>query len=534
MKQYLYCIFAVVLFPTMALSQIRWQTTHVGTSSGDCQLVSTRLAFTINEFCVNVEEEAVIAAVGRVTWGDSTTLEIFGTFTVTPGTCVRSMLLWNGTQILKAKLLDKNLANKQYEDVVDRDTIKPVVVVRDPSLIEYLGNNVYRFKIYPVAINKSRRIRILYTVPFSLVNDGPRFKVNTAFTVGAALNTPTVVPIEIRRPSESVGFYIINYGTVNKLVQYGATYEIPYADITYKPTSSSALTFRTVSLIPDSVACMMAYTSVVGSGYTAGNYTAVFVRPPEQVKTIAQTLATSGGGSIEAMVTAGAKMYITDFNSKLFLGVYLKSLLEWDSKVAWTVYNSTGHIELQCNQTCSPKSGPSSDSLLPLIWGSKYTFLEKQGDVGGLYGFVDSRMSLLALESDVLPTAEAALLEDEGIPVLKPTEILLDTSKIPAVPKDDAIFEYNTRIVNMLKQQFLAFECMIVNRLLRLTFDNLINRVIKISLYDIRGRLLQSWDNVMVRNGRVELSMPPQARGCVIIRVHAGTEMYQKKIVLAR
>lgn len=189
MKKYAYFILAVFLFPGMALAQIRWQTTHAGTSSGDCQLVSTRLTFTINEFCANVEEEAVITAVGRVASGDSMTLEIFGTFTVTPGTCVRSMLLWNGNVILKAKLLDRNLANKQYEDIVHRDTIVPVVR-RDPCLIEYLGNSVYRFKIYPVAANHSRKIRILYTVPFTLVNDGPLFKINTAFTVGAALNPP--------------------------------------------------------------------------------------------------------------------------------------------------------------------------------------------------------------------------------------------------------------------------------------------------------------------------------------------------------
>jgi hypothetical protein len=533
MKQFVYLMLAVFLFPTIALSQIRWQTTHVGTSSGDCQLVSTRLTFTINEFCVNVEEEAVIAAIGRVAWGDSTTLEIFGTFTVSPGTSVRSMLLWNGNTILKAKLLDKNLANKQYEDVVHRDTIRPVVV-RDPSLIEYLGNNVYRFKIYPVAINKSRKIRILYSVPFALVNDGPQFNINTAFTVGAALNTPAIVPIEVRRPSSSVGKYIINYGTITKMVQYGATYEVPYTDLTYRPTSYSALMFRTVTLVPDSVACIMAYATSVNFGATAGHYTAMFVRPPDTVKAAVKELSSTGGGSIEAMVTAGEKMYITDFNSKLFLGVYLKSLRAWDNTVSWTAYNSTGHIAVQCTQTHFPKSGPSSDTLLPIIWGAKYTFLEKQGDLGGLYGFVDNRMSLLALESDSLSGAEAAKWADRGVPSLKPEDILLDTSQTPAVPKEDVIFEYNSGIVNMLKSQFLAFECKIINRLLNLKFANLMNKAVRISLYDISGRLLQSWNSVMVNNGRVDLTIPLQVKGCVILRVYAGKEMYQKKIAIVR
>lgn len=186
------------------------------------------------------------------------------------------------------------------------------------------------------------------------------------------------------------------------------------------------------------------------------------------------------------MVTTGNIMYITDFNSKLFLGVYLKSVSMWDGTVTWTVYNSSGRIAVQSTQTC-------------------------------------------------LPGSEPARWEERGVPPLKPWEIFLDTATTPAVPREDAIFEYNTGIiVKMLKSQLLAFECKIIKGLLNLKFANLMNKMVKVALYDIRGRLLQSWNSVMVNNGSVELTMPLQAKGCVVLRVYAGSEMYQKKIMLVR
>ena len=64
------------------------------------------------------------------------------------------MLLWNGSQILKAKLKDRQLAREQYEDVVDRQKIVPP---RDPALITYEGGGVYGIQIYPARLNESRK-----------------------------------------------------------------------------------------------------------------------------------------------------------------------------------------------------------------------------------------------------------------------------------------------------------------------------------------------------------------------------------------
>ncbi|MBD3317261.1 MAG: hypothetical protein GF344_15855 [Chitinivibrionales bacterium] len=105
----------------------------------------------------------MIATRGNVWSGDQSTLEIFGEFEMSPGTAIRSMLLWQGNTILKAKLKDRTAADSAYEEVVDRRRTQ--IVPRDPALIESLGGNRYRFKIYPVALARSRKIRILYTVP---------------------------------------------------------------------------------------------------------------------------------------------------------------------------------------------------------------------------------------------------------------------------------------------------------------------------------------------------------------------------------
>ncbi|NLE03274.1 MAG: hypothetical protein GX638_00530 [Crenarchaeota archaeon] len=74
----------------------------------------------------------------------------------------------NGDKILKAKLKDRTAADSAFETVVKRDEV--VYEPRDPALIEYSGDNQYSLKFIQWAINKSRRIRILYSVPLTCLS----------------------------------------------------------------------------------------------------------------------------------------------------------------------------------------------------------------------------------------------------------------------------------------------------------------------------------------------------------------------------
>jgi hypothetical protein len=536
MKLSRFILMAMVVLPGAAFSQIRWQTTHVGTSSGDCQLMSSKIGLTVYPFHVDVEEEAIIATLGTVWWGDSSTLEIFGEFTLSKGAALRSMLLWNGNTVLKAKLRDRTEADSAYEDVVDRD--KPRVFARDPALIEYLGNDRYRIKIYPVRINNARKIRILYTVPFLTTGGGPRFQVMPVFLSGC-LQTPTQIPVEIRKSSTVSPACIIAYGSVMKTIQFGATYQIPVTDLIVNQYSSwGSLIGQSLSPLfinPDSTVKILSYTACIDSGRAPGNYTAVFATLPDTIKAEIKEISSNKNYTIEAMLNAGEKTYITDFNQKAFIGAYIKSSAPWDSAIHWNLYNSQGKSVLEYSQHADPVSDSLTRSMLPLIWGAKYSLVEGNDNLGALFGFVDRKMSLLALESDCLPAKEAAEWTEAGVPPLNPDEIVIKPSHLPIAPENNVIFELATGIrVAKADALSIAAVVMMPNRMFRITLSKPVSGVIRVVLYDISGKVLATWTDVRPVGSQVELALPARAKGCMIVRVHAGQQMIQKKFILAQ
>ena len=526
-------VFAVALLlpGIVSAQQVKWQTTRQGTNQGYCQLESNNITMTVYPFYVDIVEEAVIGTRGSVNWGDPSTLEITGTFTLTKGTALRSMLLWNGDKILKARLLDRKYADSAYQAVVNRE------IPRDPAIIEYLGNSVYQFKIFPVAINASRKIRILYTVPFILTPNGPTFSIKTAFTTGAQF-TPTQVPVKIEKASQTIDNYILTYGTTHKTIQFGSTYLISYSDLSqwqYNPgIYSYSWVMNPVEIKPDTTSTIMAYTAKIDSGKTSGYYTAVYAIPPATVLSAHKELAVTDIPSIEAKVIAGTEAYITDFNNKKYLGTYLKSAQPWDSTIYWTVYNSSGKVVLRDTQKCSPQTDSLTQSLLPLIWAAKYSLVEGTDNLGALFGFVDQTMSLLALEKDTLSAADAALWGASGVPVLNPGEIKINPEDLPIGPDNNAIFEFSSSVIKTIKSKLLAFEIAIRNHILNLTFASLKNGAVRVVLFDVSGKTIASWDHLSVAGNTLTLELPQQAKGYMILRVYSENAMFQKSCVVVQ
>ena len=511
----------MLLFPAALFSQIRWQTTHNGTSSGNCQLEVNKIRLMVNSFYVDVEEEAAIAAIGTVWGGDSSTLEIFGEFTLSKGSALRSMLLWNGNTVLKAKLKDRTEADSAYENVVDRD--KPKVIAHDPAVIEYLGNDRYRIKIYPVRINNSRKIRILYSVPFQTTGNGPRFQIAPVFLFNCS-QSPTQIPIEIRGAASLSSRGILAYGTVLKTIQFGATYQVIVSDLARSP----------LYITPDTTEKISSFSTSIDSGRFAGHYTALYASLPDTLKAIIKEKYSTEKTTTEVKVVAGEKTYITDFNQKAFIGAYIKSGAPWDSAIHWTLYNSQGKIAMEYCQRTDPVSDSPTQAMLPLIWGAKYSLVEGNDNLGALFGFVDRKMSLLALESDSLPADEAAQWAEAGVPPLAADEIILKPSHYPAAPDNNVIIELASGI-RVVKADALSIAAVVMmpNRMFRITFSKPVTGRIHIVLYDISGKVLASWDDVRLMGNQAELALPARAKGCMIVRVHAGRQLIQKKFVLA-
>jgi hypothetical protein len=531
-------LFVVVFFVFSISSyanQIFWQTTRSGSSSGDCQLESNKIKLTVSPFYVDVEEEAVISARGSVNWGDPATLEIVGEFSLTKGTALRSLLLWNGQRLLKAKLKERTAADSAYQQVVDRE------IPRDPALVEVTGDNTYRFRIYPVGINGSRKIRVLYSVPYQVYNDGPQFRIATVFTAGAA-QAPTQVPVEIRRSAQSTGTYILTDGEVKKTVDFGATYQIPYGDLAEQAYSSwpyytSGWQCKPLIIAPDTVTSSMAYTTTLDSGKAAGHYATVFASLPDSVAAAINELYPEGVTekiSIEAKVVAGDDAYITDFNDKAFLGIYLKSTTAWDSSVTWKIFNAKGKEIYRCRQVYAPLADSLTKRMLPLVWGAKYSLAEGLGNLGALYGFTDRQMSLLALESDTLSKADADKYALSGIPPLKPEEIVIRQANIPSAPDEIVFFEFGSGVTRVAKTTDASFKIVLLaNRMVSLRFADCKAGTISARLFDIAGRVICSWNTIRVSGNTAELQLPQKARGCMILRVFTGGTVLQEKMTVA-
>jgi hypothetical protein len=534
MKILRFLLFIALVQAGMLQAQTTWQTTHTTDwhSNGNCKLESNSIRMILHPFHIDVEEEAAITAIGSVSSGDPATLEITGQFELSPGSALRSMLLWNVKILLKAKLKDRNSADSVYETVVDRN--KPVVVRRDPAIISKIGDNMYQFKIYPVAINNSRKIRILYSVPLLATNLGPRFAIKTAFTYGCS-EFPNTIPVEFIKPVYTPFQFIFEHGTIKKTLEAGATYLIPYADfISYSTDwwgnpaeSGSAL----LHLTPDSTSFNRAYSYKVDSTNAKGYYSVIFSKFPDTLAAMIKELSLTDY-TIEAKVVAGDKTYLSDIPYIGCFGVYIKSTSAWDCNVYWNVYTKDGAIATKFTQRITSDTASIFCKYLPLFWGAKYTLSEKTGNFGALFGFVDGTMSLLALERDSLKSTEALAWQAAGVPPLLPNEIIIKADDMPVLPVENVIFEYSP-VVTALPDATKAFSItMLGNNRVAIEFGKKPEGRVSIALVNLSGRLVYQLDNVAVSGHSVTLSLPAGLKGVYLMRVAAGKQQYQKKLVL--
>lgn len=534
-------LFIVLLAFSCLFSQnnsMFWQTTHNGSSNGACRLESNKINVTIHPFHMDVEEEAVIIAEGSVFWGDAKTLEIVSEFSTTPGTAIRSMLLWNGNQILKAKLCDKKAADSLYEATVDRS--KPQPIVRDPAIIEQIGANRYRVRIYPLAINTSRKIRILYSVPMQAFSSGPSFSVNSVFSPGASAY-PAQTPLTVRRGATPIVRYVLSCGSTRRQLQYDATYLLQSENLRkwhsyYYSGGYFSNEPAPFDITPDSTGNDRAYEMNVGSGIASGRYCAVFASVPDSIKN-AMSEISEGDYTLEARIMTGTKSYIADNPYNGCIGVYLKTALPWDRAVYWTLYDRDGYIACAHVQHFQPETGLVRTAMLPLFWAAKYSLDQGNQGLGALYGFVDSKMSLLALERDSMPQSLAVNFTEEGVPPLLPEEVIVNIMQLPNPPVNDVMFEIEVES-EIAAEKCAADDCRVNKvqvsangRIFLQLKDKTIESVV-VALYDLRGRLVSKWTVNGVRNGRALFEAPHGLTGQFVIRVKAGKEILTGKAIL--
>ena len=120
---------------------------------------------TIEEAIVSVRPQGIYMEIGlyltfsaRGTYFDANdSLEVTFFFDLPQDAIVHDSWLWVGDDIIRGLIMDKWTAASIYEDIVKRR--------RDPSILYKRGQGRYELRIFPMAGNETRKVKLTYLVP---------------------------------------------------------------------------------------------------------------------------------------------------------------------------------------------------------------------------------------------------------------------------------------------------------------------------------------------------------------------------------
>jgi Ca-activated chloride channel family protein len=127
-------------------------------------------------------------------------------FPVPEGASVSDFAMFIGNERVRGEILDSREARRIYEDIVRR--------MRDPGLLEYMGRNLFRARVYPIPANGEKRVQISYTEILKADNglvrylyplNTERFSRDPLADVSIAVRIESQVPIvNVYSPSHKV------------------------------------------------------------------------------------------------------------------------------------------------------------------------------------------------------------------------------------------------------------------------------------------------------------------------------------------
>jgi Ca-activated chloride channel family protein len=76
-------------------------------------------------------------------------------FPLPHGASVREFTLYDEGHPLHAELIDRDKAREIYESIVRKR--------KDPALLEYIGRDIYRVRVFPIPAHGTKRVEMQYT-----------------------------------------------------------------------------------------------------------------------------------------------------------------------------------------------------------------------------------------------------------------------------------------------------------------------------------------------------------------------------------
>lgn len=127
-------------------------------------------------------------------------------FPVPEGASVSDFAMYIGHERVKGEILDGRAARRIYEDIVRR--------MKDPGLLEYMGRNLFRARVYPIPARGEKRVQISYSEVLKAENglvkylyplNTERFSRDPLADVGISVRIESQVPIlNVYSPSHKV------------------------------------------------------------------------------------------------------------------------------------------------------------------------------------------------------------------------------------------------------------------------------------------------------------------------------------------
>lgn len=114
------------------------------------------LAMVNHQVTVAIEEQVAVTRIEQ-TFRNHTDRQLEATyiFPVPKGASVRGFTMWVEGKEVKGELLEADKARQIYTDIVRRTL--------DPGLLEYMGNNLIRLRVFPILPRQDQKLSISYT-----------------------------------------------------------------------------------------------------------------------------------------------------------------------------------------------------------------------------------------------------------------------------------------------------------------------------------------------------------------------------------
>lgn len=178
------------------------------------------LSIRYHRVCVSIQDQMAVTRVDQA-FANDTPRDLEGDyiFPVPPGASISSFAVYHDGRKVRATILSREEALERYKSIV--------LSLRDPALLEYVGRNAYRARIYPILAFDTTRIEIQYTEIL------PSEAGLVRYTYPLSIERLSGEPI----PEVSIEIEIQNHGGIGTIF-------CPSHDISVVRTGSSSATVR--------------------------------------------------------------------------------------------------------------------------------------------------------------------------------------------------------------------------------------------------------------------------------------------------